>query len=456
MFRTLGETYPYTRSTTSKQHSQMTLTDKQKNRLRRLKLASDEGALGLVGELNDIEEKIGGVLLEKADKKDLENVLVQVGKMMEENEPEEPEVIEGPPGPKGDDYTLTEKDKEDIAKSIKVPVVERVVEKTEVIHETPIVTENVVEVAVRDTPQETRNKLASLEGEERLDKSAIKGIDELEKYLSERIAQIRGGISGVARGVQLYIDGIKRGLANTLNLKAGTGVTITHNHANGQNDITISAAAGYTDEQAQDAVGNAVGNGLDYDDTTGAISVDETELTIFSFDTEANIVASTPTINLVKISTDTKRIFVGNGTNWLVGSGYFATDLGVPDIGAIQSSNRSGYGQEYISDKRISNSSIGSNAETVDGGVRFNETGLEGEPSLQTYYGSAWNNIVAGFNFKEVDAVLEHTPIGYVLRIAVFSGNSDLLGLNGLPIVQGYKVSMGAYPVPAQINGGTF
>jgi hypothetical protein len=222
----------------------MTLTDKQKNRLRRLKLASDEGALGLVGEINEIEEKIGSVLLEKADKKDLENVLVQVGKMMEENEPQEPEVIEGPPGPKGDDYILTEKDKEDIVKSIKVPVVEKVIEKTETIREIPIVTENVVEVAVKDTPQETRNKLASLNGDERLDKSAIKGLDELEKYLSERIAQIRGGISGVARGVQLYISGIKKGLANTLNLKAGTNVTITHSYANGQNDVTISATGG--------------------------------------------------------------------------------------------------------------------------------------------------------------------------------------------------------------------
>jgi len=36
----------------------------------------------------------------------------------------------------------------------------------------------------------------------------------------------------------------------------------------------------YTDEMAQDAVGNAVGNGLDYDDATGAISVDETELSL--------------------------------------------------------------------------------------------------------------------------------------------------------------------------------
>lgn len=41
--------------------------------------------------------------------------------------------------------------------------------------------------------------------------------------------------------------------------------------------VTSSAISDFT-EAAQDAVGNAVGNGLDYDDTTGAISVDETEL----------------------------------------------------------------------------------------------------------------------------------------------------------------------------------
>jgi hypothetical protein len=42
------------------------------------------------------------------------------------------------------------------------------------------------------------------------------------------------------------------------------------------------------------------------------------------------------------------------------------------------------------------------------------------------------------------------------LWIEVNSGNSDNLGLNGLPIVQNYKVSMGAYPIPLEIDGGTF
>ena len=45
-----------------------------------------------------------------------------------------------PPPLKGDSYVLTEDDKQVIAKSIKVPIVEKVIEKTE-IREVPIVTE---------------------------------------------------------------------------------------------------------------------------------------------------------------------------------------------------------------------------------------------------------------------------------------------------------------------------
>lgn len=73
------------------------------------------------------------------------------------------------------------------------------------------------------------------------------------------------------------ISSAKPSAAELKTLIAGTNVTFD---VTGQS-ITINASGGggsYTDEEAQDAVGNAVGNGLDYDDTSGAISVDETEL----------------------------------------------------------------------------------------------------------------------------------------------------------------------------------
>ena len=57
------------------------------------------------------------------------------------------------------------------------------------------------------------------------------------------------------------------------------GAGLSYDDGTGSISSTITQ---YTDENAQDAVGNSVGNGLDYDDTTGAISVDETELTATS------------------------------------------------------------------------------------------------------------------------------------------------------------------------------
>lgn len=90
------------------------------------------------------------------------------------------------------------------------------------------------------TPIEVRDKLETLEGNDRLDKSAIKGIEELEQGIKEAKTRTVGG----TRGVQLYVDSAKKGLANTVNLKAGSNITLTHATANGQNDITIASTGG--------------------------------------------------------------------------------------------------------------------------------------------------------------------------------------------------------------------
>lgn len=63
-------------------------------------------------------------------------------------------------------------------------------------------------------------------------------------------------------------------------LAAGTHTNITVTYDDNTNSISLTGAVTYTDENAQDAVGNAVGNGLDYDDNTGAISVDPSEFAL--------------------------------------------------------------------------------------------------------------------------------------------------------------------------------
>jgi hypothetical protein len=65
-------------------------------------------------------------------------------------------------------------------------------------------------------------------------------------------------------------------------LAAGTHTNISVSYNDVANSISLTGAVTYTDENAQDAVGNAVGNGLDYDDTSGAISVDPSEFALTS------------------------------------------------------------------------------------------------------------------------------------------------------------------------------
>jgi hypothetical protein len=80
-------------------------------------------------------------------------------------------------------------------------------------------------------------------------------------------------------GAQTYSDEMAQD-AVAAALAAGTHTNITVSYNDNSNSISLTGAQTYSDENAQDAVGNAVGNGLDYDDNTGAISVDPSEFAL--------------------------------------------------------------------------------------------------------------------------------------------------------------------------------
>jgi hypothetical protein len=124
-----------------------------------------------------------------------------------------------------------------------------------------------------------------------------------------------------------------------------------------------------------------------------------------------------------------------------------------PDIGLKQDNDLRGYGNDYISNKTIAYSRISSAAFDEEGAIRIKDN------VFQTYIGSEWQDVPTGFRFRQDsngNYEFEHKPTGFDLWIEVSSGNSDILGLNRLPLVQQYAVSMGAYPVPLQLDGGTF
>ena len=164
-----------------------------------------------------------------------------------------------------------------------------------------------------------------------------------------------------------------------------------------------------------------------------------------------------PTSGAVAWATDYEVLLVGNGTNWYVDSSYLTLQPQSPDPGVYAYSNRLGYGQTYLSNKEINHSTVGWNQYAKPGAIRYNPTGLGGtSPSFQVYFSGAWNNLVANLNLSENSAVLEQQPVGYVLTYDVYSGNADELGNNGLPLVQGYQATPGAYPLKLAVDGGSF
>jgi len=173
-------------------------------------------------------------------------------------------------------------------------------------------------------------------------------------------------------------------------------------------------------------------------------------------DTKANILATTPTAGNAGFASDTLEMFIGNGTVWEKAPLKLVTQSANPNMGSGQEAPNAGYTSSYITNKVLENITIGySNKTTPDNGDLRITTG----DYLQIYLGSKWNNIVfnLGFGLYDIGYTFYHDPVGFTERIEIMSGNSVTnFGLNGLPIVQQYVVSMGAYPSRTVLGGRTF
>lgn len=140
------------------------LTPQQKKLLRLAKLA-DKGEIAIIEELDILDEKVLSIE-EKANEalkvaEETQKMEGHVGERGERGEKgDRGESIKGEKGEKGD-----------------TTIVEKVIEKIEVIKEIPIVTKEIREVAIDEKPEALRDKLELLKEDERLDVKAIKGID---------------------------------------------------------------------------------------------------------------------------------------------------------------------------------------------------------------------------------------------------------------------------------------
>lgn len=92
---------------------------------------------------------------------------------------------------------------------------------------------------------DVRNALELLKGDERLDYTAIRGLEEaitrIQKSFPPQISQQK---PGGRTGLYFYIDGVKKGIISNVNFVSGTNISIAYSKVNGQDTFTFNASGG--------------------------------------------------------------------------------------------------------------------------------------------------------------------------------------------------------------------
>lgn len=108
----------------------------------------------------------------------LENILTLKKEDISDIEIKGTQGDKGADGKDGENYILTEKDKKEIASSIKVPILEKIIEKTETIIKQPIITNEIKEIAKYEDRSQIVEKLNTGEkGDFKIQLDQIEGID---------------------------------------------------------------------------------------------------------------------------------------------------------------------------------------------------------------------------------------------------------------------------------------
>lgn len=162
-------------------------------KLEKLAKILDGGDVALLTELNALEDRLDG----------LEGQIPDVKKALDRVEA----LVDGEKGDNGDDYILTENDKREIASFITVPIVEKVIEKREVIKEKPVVTKETTKEIIKeirevkvDVPYIDNASIAYLEDE-------IKRVeDKIPEVIKQRETNFGFVIRDVVAGTGVTID----------------------------------------------------------------------------------------------------------------------------------------------------------------------------------------------------------------------------------------------------------
>lgn len=93
-----------------------------------------------------------------------------------------------------------------------------------------------------DTGEQIIDKINDDE-DKQIKREKVEGLEDAFKSFDKQISSIpRGG--GGGRGIQLYVNSVKKGLAQYIDIIPGSNITITDSLVGGLHSITISASAG--------------------------------------------------------------------------------------------------------------------------------------------------------------------------------------------------------------------
>ncbi len=215
--------------------------NKKEDLIRLAKGGGNDASLLLYEKIDEVDNRVD--LLEEEIKKDIPEdemmmkMVTRIAKNLvdvQKGDKGEDSVV---PGPKGEDSTVPgpKGDKGDKGDTVVGPPGPK--------GEDSIVPGPKGDDGSPDTAEQVRDKLESLVDDERLDISAIKGMD-------KTLADIRGSgkkisiAGGAGRGIQLYVGGVKKGLVQYANIVAGPNMTITDSVTNGLHTLTFTASGG--------------------------------------------------------------------------------------------------------------------------------------------------------------------------------------------------------------------
>jgi hypothetical protein len=164
-------------------------------------------------------------------------------------------------------------------------------------------------------------------------------------------------------------------------------------------------------------------------------------------DTKANILASTATSGKVGFATDTRQLFLADGTNWNNVPLTLALSKGATtDIGGVMGRYEEtyGYGLADISNKTIHNAVIGGFVNTaVEGAVRYAAT-TPALSILEVYNNAAWRTVIM-WTVAQLDDRVQWTDFT--------TNDKDAFGND---YIHGHRKDIGAFASEHLITGGSF